>query len=693
MSIRKYLFSKWMGLISLVWLCVISFFYLKDWNPLKLHPLSLLCRQIPLFPYDIYASLITLFSKGWVEMLLLSIGVLSALGMGGFLLSFFKLKTDKGQRITLSLALGIGALSYYTFGLGLVRGYNTTGILFSGIVLGLSALWGLYLVIVSLKNIQWSHKLIWSKACFIFIFCAVMFFLFSKALKPALFYDAITYHLGVPQYYVLEGGISYIPYDSCSNFPFMAEMIYTLAILFSGFKLAQLTSVLIFLLSALLVYEFCRTFVKELNPIIPALLYLSTPAFMEASILYSNDLHLAYFTLVFVYSLFLWEKGRDPGCVLLMGVFSGMCLSTKYIALTYIPVLSIVGILILAWKESKSHITRVIGLCVLSSLIVYLPWLIKNFLYTGNPLYPAFYNFLGGNDMAIDQYKSIVAMGHQNENILTGIVLHPWILFLTNPQDAHYVVGANVSPFILIFAPCLLFVKRVSPVIKKLLLFAAICFFLWNATFTQVRFLYPAIVLLLIVSAYALNSLSKNLFAGSGIFMVAGAACYILLNMSMGFYEVNLRTATYGMDLLHETDDKFLFRHMIEGKKTVLDSVPIYNYINEHTDREAVVLIIGDAQHLYIERRHRYTYLSGTTPFEIFKNKAGNNQEIANYFKAEGITHIVFNPPELIRLQQCGAISFKEEDNIHIQNFLQSRYVTYITAYKRAFITVYLFAL
>lgn len=95
--------------------------------------------------------------------------------------------------------------------------------------------------------------------------------------------------------------------------------------------------------------------------------------------------------------------------------------------------------------------------------------------------------------------------------------------------------GANLGPVILIFAPCLLFVKRVSPTIKKIFLFAAIYFFLWNATFIQVRFLYPAIVLLLIVSAYALSRVSKNLFAGSGVFMAVGAACYIFLNFCMGW--------------------------------------------------------------------------------------------------------------------------------------------------------------
>jgi 4-amino-4-deoxy-L-arabinose transferase-like glycosyltransferase len=125
---------------------------------------------------------------------------------------------------------------------------------------------------------------------------------------------------------------------------------------------------------------------------------------MEASILYTNDLHLAYFTLVTVYCLFLWEKHQEPRYIVLTGIFAGLCFSTKYIALTYVPFLSITGIIIGAWQESKSHIFKTIVLCSLPAIVVFIPWLIKNFLFTGNPLYPAFYSILAGNDMTLEQF-------------------------------------------------------------------------------------------------------------------------------------------------------------------------------------------------------------------------------------------------------------------------------------------------
>ena len=505
-------------------------------------------------------------------------------------------------------------------------------------------------------------------------------------------------NLGVPNYYLLEGGIKHIPYDSFSNFPFMAEMLYTLGMFLSGLKLAQFTSVLIFILSALLIYDFCRIFILEIHPAIPALFYLVTPAFMEITIYYTNDLHFAYYTLLIIYCFFLWNKTKKPGLLILTGIFTGIWLSTKYTALPYVPALLIMGITSIILNHRKDSVRSIIiavSLCVIPALILYMPWLIKNFLNTGNPLYPALYNLLGGKDMSADQYHSIMTMSHHPsiKEAAAGLIKHPLNLFLPHAANTDYGAGSNLGPLILIFGPSVLLVKDICPVIKKTGMVAAILFIIWDITFLQVRFLYPAIIMLLIVSAYGFSRIfqgSSPIFKG---LITAGAAGYLFLNLSMGFYQLNLRTQTYGMDFCDETDEKYLMRQMIDGSSVLLFSLPIYNYINNKTDEHALVLIIGDAQHLYLKRRHLYTYLSASTPFDVFKYNAGRHEEIAKALRADGITHIVYNPIELVRLQRCGAISFPEKNNAAIDNFLQSRYVRQIKVYKRSTLNVYLYEL
>jgi len=692
-NIKKYLISPpSVSILSLIWLGIVSFFIFKDWDPFTLHPLSLFSKEIPLLPYDIAAAVIKLFSDGKRETSYLFIVALAAIGSGNIALRPLRLTLNPGQRIILSLALGLGILSYYTFFLGVAGGFNKTGLCLTYTILALFSIYG---AICLLKLIKKSSppRMTFISCCFIGIFIITMLFLFAKALWPAVFYDAITYHLGVPNYYVLEGKISYIPYDSCAAFPFMGEMLYTLGILLSGPKLAQFINIFIFFCIIVTVYNFTRNFITDTIPAIPAILCLSTPAFMDISVCFTNDLFLAYYTLLLIYSYIMWEKQQEKGCLILVWICGGLCLGIKYIALTYIPVFLILFTLIL-WKKnvwkiySKTIIIGFIACCLISA-----PYFIKNLLYTGNPLYPALYAVLGGKDMNSEMYASIVAMGEHTTHLIKSF---EGMKILGNTLVSKCEIisgGTNIGPFILIYAPLLLLMKKINPSIKKLCIAAFIIFIIWNITFLQVRYLHAGVVLALIISGYALSRVVHDSPYHFRIFIIPCAAFFILFCLSMGFYMVNLRTKTYGADFLNDTDEKYLLKHMLEDQSAVLYSYPTYQYINQNLSPNAIVLIIGDSQHLYIQRKHRYTYLSAITPYDILKNKAGKQKDIAKSLKEEGITHIVYNPSEMSRMQKCGAIYYKEEDNKYIEDFLKSSRVKSLYTYKRGAVSVYLFAL
>jgi len=363
-----------LGLFSIVWLCIVSFLIFQNWNPMTLHPLSLFVRQFPLFPSDVLGSIIKLFSEGWYELICLSGIFLSAIGLGNILLFPFKLKLDFGQRFTLTLPLGIGGLSYYTFFLGITQNYNKTGLFVTYAVLACLSICGALILWKTIKEQHIKVRITKSEICFFILVSFLMLFLFSKALRPAVFYDAITYHLGVPNYYLLEGGISYIPYDSCSDFPFITEMLYMLGIFILGPKLAQFISILILLSLVLTVYDFCRVNISDVNPALPAILCLSTPAFMDISICYTNDLLLAYYTIITIYCFFMWEKYSNLSYLILTGIFAGICIGIKYIDLMYVPILFfLLGIT--AWRRNGMRACiKTVTVCFFSAFFITLPW-------------------------------------------------------------------------------------------------------------------------------------------------------------------------------------------------------------------------------------------------------------------------------------------------------------------------------
>lgn len=691
--IKKYFISPAViSVLSLIWLGIVSFFIFRDWNPLTLQPLSLITREIPLLPYDIAAAIMKLFSDGRRETAYLFIIALSAIGAGTIALRLLRLTLTAGQNIILSLALGLGILSFYTFFLGMAGGYNKTGLYLTYTILTLFSIYGAicFLKLLKKSTLPRMTGLTW---CFAGVLIITMFFLFAKALWPAVFYDAITYHLGVPNYYVLEGKISYIPYDSCAAFPFLGEMLYTLGILISGAKLAQFINIFIFLCIVLTVYDFIRNFIPNTPPAIPAMLCLSTPAFMDISICYTNDLFLAYYSLLLIYSFFMWERQQEKGVLIFTGICGGLGLSVKYIALTYVPVL-LIFFAVSIWRKNlwKSYGKAIITGCI-ACLLISAPFFIKNLLYTGNPFYPGLYPVLGGKDMNAEMSAAIVEMGGHATHLIKDF---EGVKILGNALIAKSEMiggGTNVGPFILLYVPLFFLMRKVNPAVKKLGIIVCILFIIWNITFLQVRFFHAGILLALILAGYALSRLVHDSPQYLRIFIISGAACFVFFCLTMGFYMVNLRTKTYGTNFIDDTDEKYLLKHMVDDQAAVLYSYPTYQYINTYLAPSAVVLVIGDAQHLYIQRRHRYTYLSATTPYDIFESKAGKHEDIVTSLKESGITHIAYNPYEMERMQKCGAISYKEDDNKLIEDFLRSPYVKLLHTYKRGAVSAHLFAL
>lgn len=681
------------SILCLSWCFIFSFFYLKDWNPLENHPLSLFVRQLAVWDGDIAASFIKITASGSLEILWLLLFALASAGAGALALCVLKNLFSPLQHIVFSVAVGMSLLGYYTLFLGLLGYYCKAGFMVSWVVLGFCSIYGGIFIYRLLRGS--SLKSHFSAASL--LFGSVLFlagsFLFAKSLFPVTYIDAVVYHLGVPNYYLQEGGISYIPYDAFSNFPFVAEMIYTLAMLVSGVKSAQVICVFVFFLLLAAVYSFSKRFLTGIPPWMPVLFCLAVPSFMEAAILVKNDLHFVLFFLLAAHCFFEWEDTENCRWLILSGLFMGLCASVKYTALIFLPVTAFVGLCYVVLKKGEGF-TRpfLTGLLKLSvpAIVVFSPWLIKNYIWTGNPFYPAFYGFFGGQDMSGEMAIVISKLSHPPGDIgriIRGFWEHPLMLSMGwHETFERRGFEWNIAPLVFLFAPLLMFIKNAPPVIKKLVAAAAILFLLWNGTFHISRFLYPAIVLGLLAASYAAAMAVKQSFRPVKVFLWALIVFYLFMMIGIGFQTVNIRTMQYGMDGINDTDAVYLGRHRIDNPGALFDGLPANQYINHHTLPSAKILIIGDVQHLYIQRRHRYTYLSATTPYQIFKDKAGEHDKISRLLKEVGYTHIYYNSFEMKRLQGVGVVGYPKEDNRYIEDFLQSKYATPVFRYRRSHI-------
>jgi hypothetical protein len=280
------------------------------------------------------------------------------------------------------------------------------------------------------------------------------------------------------------------------------------------------------------------------------------------------------------------------------------------------------------------------------------------------------------------------------ENIFSAAATNIQAIFLWAPhffQDRGTVGNAGLIP--LFFVPLLLLVRPKSPFIKALCCISVLLFFLWTGFCGIIRFFYPGIAFLLIIASYVFVSMVSRLPRPFKPFVCGAAALCVMLNAGMGFYQANMRTRTYGMNFLKQSDETFLLRHMIDNPEALLDCYPANCFINEDLEPNACVLIIGDVQHLYIHRRHRYAYQSATTPYAPFKRFSGNHQALARELKKSGITHILYNPVGLLRLQDLGVVAWKLDDTPLMEAFLKSSFVRRVYFNKRQAIEISLYEL
>ena len=216
-------------------------------------------------------------------------------------------------------------------------------------------------------------------------------------LSPLVFYDSLVYHLAAPAQFLRQGSLAHIPWNVSSDTPMALQLIMgsSLALDDSGaaFKLiVTCFGCLVPVAAALLVKDFGRR-----ASLWAAVFTLCYPEFWVQQALGIIDLAAAAFVLLGVF----WLR-RDRS--VLSGLCLGLALGSRYQTVPVVLVAVLVCAIAARWDSSFRRtilISGLIGFAVLA------PWLIRNEMATGNPVFPLLFDRLGGADWSSAQ--SLVA--------------------------------------------------------------------------------------------------------------------------------------------------------------------------------------------------------------------------------------------------------------------------------------------
>ncbi len=318
----------------------------------------------------------------------LAFGVLSiSAGLGWRLLA----RVDASE-INLQVtapALGMGLLSIFVLLVGSVVGLNPflwwACFIISGLILRreiLAWLSGWKVLINQFHSVSRFGKLL------VVLSTLVAIFTLFTALSPALKFDALVYHLALPRAYIQAGKVFYIPWNMFWGMPQVGEMVYTFAMVLSGEAAACVFGFLAGILASIgIACYLARVFEPDIGLVASASL-LAGFSLSSALAWGYVDWLAVLFGWAFFISLDAWRGSRKKPALILAGIFAGLAFGTKYTAGILVPA----GAAALFWihhhQDQRRFLLRHLATFGLSFLLTSFPWLMKNFLATGNPFYP-----------------------------------------------------------------------------------------------------------------------------------------------------------------------------------------------------------------------------------------------------------------------------------------------------------------
>ncbi|MBT3924130.1 MAG: hypothetical protein HOF21_16305 [Nitrospina sp.] len=473
------------------------------------------------------------------------------------------------------------------------------------------------------------------------IILAILFLLaLSLALAPAFSTDALVYHLEVPRAFLKAGGLVNLPNNIYSYFPQQIEMVYLFALALGSDSLAQLTGLGIAFLLLCALWQYYRQIGSTGYAWLVPLIFILTPTFFGVASSAYVDLQAATYVFLAFYS---WENGctrKQSGWFFLMALFTGAAVATKLTMIIILP-LALLGLAI--HGRSHKNTSQVAGQCVvlvLGSLILLLPWLARNYYFTGNPVAPFFLTFFGGeNLMNWDitrsqqqfQYYSSFGMGH---GVLEFLLLPINLTFFSEPHSLKFDGQIGILYFLLL--PALFSLNRKS--LPMVVVFLVLLVF-WFIQTQYIRLLAPAFAFLSVLLVKGLEQGVEKHEAAVGkkekYFFILLLAFGLMFNTSIIFKEwLHIQPLPYLLN--KESRDQFLTRQ--------ISAYPLYRDANSMLGQKDKVLLVYMRNLGYLMDRPFYsdTLFEAHTLKKII-DEGVYAEDIIIRLKKLGITHILFN--------------------------------------------------
>lgn len=401
------------------------------------------------------------------------------------------------EQFCFSVALGLGVIAYGVLALGLLSAlYAWTALLTLAAAVALCypvwRRWPRELAEMVARLKTWPARRFARALAFVLTGLVFLLPLALLALYPPTQHDATMYHLPYAKTYIQHHGLVATPNLRYIAAPQASEMLFTLSMLFYDDVLAQLTQFLMMMVTAAALIAFGQRYFNARAGWWAAAMWLGSPLVVWLGASAYVDIGVAFYVTMTLYGFWNWIAKRELGWLVLAGVFCGLAVGTKLLALFFLGVLGAV-VLYQALKERRYGWPLAFGLV---ALLVALPWLERSFYYTGNPLYPFFHGTigksLGGETWRAEYTQNIFEriFTSRYRYRLQGFLLLPWNMIFA-PRRTYPWAVSHIPITYLLAMPGVLVAFILGARFRWLLAFSAVYLPFWYFTIPDLRYLAP----------------------------------------------------------------------------------------------------------------------------------------------------------------------------------------------------------
>lgn len=520
--------------------------------------------------------------------------------------------------------VGIGIIGYLSFGLALTGKFERSTIIVftiaaAGLGLNYAFGWGRRLL-RSVKQVVKTQRIDWVTLLALCVSILVGASLYLAAMQPPHATDELHYHFPEAKSIVETGRVSWT-FDGhyfYGNIPKLMELVFAYGLEISGYSLAHTLNLAMAGSFLVMVFGMLqRRFGKKTGVLAVLLILLfedytwnATVGFVDAATVSMEIGSLLY--------LIEWALDkRDSLSLAKAGALIGLALSMKYS-----PVWTVLFSLLLIGWRTKRKILKPLLIYGLTGLGIGGVWYLKNLVLYHNPFYPL---YLGHAGIPEDVYQSLVEAIQQ-------FGPRTWANFfgLINHYQRYTEITVYVSLFV---APLTVLIRRSRPYSTILVVYYLLYIPYWFYSTNQIRFLMPAIIVAIILTAiqlgYWLNVKALSLLALGGLIV---AIVFPAWSIAVGKEYINTK--------LHLVERQYALGNITEGEYLTQEFGCQYQIV-EYLERNKLSGKVVDNWSVWHDPS--VAYFAEYNQFVIYAPGKLPIQEMVQDLKTRGIRYLYLN--------------------------------------------------